>query len=219
MRSLTLPTASRMSRVLLSLLILAVFTCGTSLAGEAATPVRLDFELIDMPEAGKKMTAHCYLDAQQRITNGWASPGSPASMHHIFTEKLTLQDGVLKGSFRLYRSDNVAVEVDARLKDGALVGAYKGTWGEGRDAAETKGKLRGRILTDADLGAIHKITTPEAWPQWRGPDNGKGTVCPTDKPLIDDPAKARILWISEAVFPDTPTDSAACTSRWNFAGG
>ncbi|GDY11895.1 hypothetical protein LBMAG53_07730 [Planctomycetota bacterium] len=100
---------------------------------------------------------------------------------------------------------NIAAEVAA---DGSVTGTYAGTMRTGMNktapSSDVKGKISGFVRTEAQLAALQKgFATGADWPSWAGP-RGSLRAKTTPAVLVDDLAKARLIWRSEAALPQGP---------------
>ncbi len=112
-------------------------------------------------------------------------------------------------SMRVAAADDFDLTITAEVAaDGSVTGTYTGTMRKGMNqtapTSEVKGKIGGFVRTEAQLAALQKgFASGADWPSWGGP---RGSLRATTTPavLVDDLAKARLIWRSEASLPQGP---------------
>ncbi|MEI7767744.1 MAG: PQQ-binding-like beta-propeller repeat protein, partial [Phycisphaerae bacterium] len=112
-------------------------------------------------------------------------------------------------SMRVPSADDFDLTITAEVAaDGSVTGTYSGTMRKGMNqtapTSEVKGKISGFVRSEAQLAALQKgFASGADWPSWAGP---RGSLRATSTPavLVDDLAKARLLWRSEASLPQGP---------------
>jgi len=112
-------------------------------------------------------------------------------------------------SMRVPPADDFDVNITAEVAaDGSVTGTYTGTMlkcmNKTAPSSEVKGKISGFVRSEAQLAALQKgFASGADWPSWAGPRGSlRATVTPAV--LVDDLAKARLVWRSEASLPQGP---------------
>ena len=112
-------------------------------------------------------------------------------------------------SMRVPQADDFDLTITAEVAaDGSVTGTYTGTMrkcmNKTAPSSEVKGKISGFVRSEAQLAALQKgFASGADWPSWGGP---RGSLRATTTPvvLVDDLAKARLIWRSEASLPQGP---------------
>jgi len=206
---LYLPMTSPLLRAFASLVIGIALSSATALPAATTADVPIVIErpttyrqfALSLAGAadGDALAVHLHV-RETGVVNGWAlKPGSRRPTH--VEADLRGSGRELAGELRLGlpKKPSPVYNVKLTLAGERISGSYTG------DGAS--GAIQGRVLTGEALREANPLRTPDACPQWRGPDNGSASAVPTEQPLIRAPDQARLLWSSEEKMPAAPTDS------------
>ena len=135
-------------------------------------------------------------------------PGSASQSHGADGSSLLRRGSAVRGEIRVHvnpwgwpgmglKPAVCAFRVEAAVEGGKVAGRF-----EGRGVPqELTGAVSGVLESWGDVKLRNGLAPGLDYPRWRGPD-GSGSARPSGHELIDDLAKMRLAWQSEAATPD-----------------
>ena len=151
--------------------------------------------------------AKVYLERRGGQLSGVLITPRSGAAHKLDTSALKLAPGRLAGTVRVdirpdqwgrggHRPLAAELNIDAALRDGNAVGAYKGRY----DFPIVEGTAAGERKPAPAVTADSTFAAPMSYPCWRGP-YGNGSSPPSGYKLVDSLADMRLVWVSEARLP------------------
>ena len=219
---------SMITRALVVLVAGLVIACPPLGAAEPVTPPGL--AVVHGPPAGEFRTGRITLEGlphgggaqDYHLDGGFRGGRMPVISRHSHRDvagHLNLTGDKVAGSVAFGRAKNGSMRsamgmdfqlvIDAAVAaDGTVSGTYSGkvwpTLNLSGDGKSVSGKVSGFVRTEAQLAALQQGFAAGAdWPTWAGP-NGGLRATPTGVALVDDLAKARLIWRSEETTPQGP---------------
>lgn len=186
---------------------------GQAAAGPAAAanPDEAVFALVleQAVDGVEKLEIH--LDRRQGAFTGGVAvvPKSWQQLHAVDVSNLKLEGSTLKGEVRVTvdpwcwpargpRPAHFLYEIEAETAGSELKGSYQGR----PLVQEIRGDLTGRQVSWEQRKRDNALAAGSDYPRWRGP-HANGSAAPCGKQLVDDLAKARLLWRSAERTPDS----------------
>lgn len=121
------------------------------------------------------------------------------------------------------KSTRLPLQLNLRLERDKVTGVVAGSWKKpdaGDEPIAVRAKVTGVVRGEARLREEFGLDEDAAWPSWLGPNQdfsaGQGS-----RPLVDDLADARLVWISQWIGPTESGSQryGACVGCPPAAGG